>query len=124
VDQVHDMWTGWRAWVHGGPSGDVLLAQGTPGATRLQSSLARFLEEEGDEAKLMRWSPEHERQRRGDMMAMNIGGSLSSTRAQKRARESSGMRGSGAWCSGGWSLPFVGAGGASGRQLLRGNERR
>jgi hypothetical protein len=49
----------------------------------------------------MRGSPEHKRRWRGGATAMKIGGNSSSTRAQKRARESSGMRGRGVGCSGG-----------------------
>jgi hypothetical protein len=61
VDQRH-------GWVHGGPSGrheqshsGTSSAQGAPGAARLQSSPAeaREGEGEGDEAVLMRGSPEH-----------------------------------------------------------------
>jgi hypothetical protein len=41
--------------------GCASAVQGVPGATGLQSSLGRAEEDEGDEAKPMRVSPEHER---------------------------------------------------------------
>jgi hypothetical protein len=41
--------------------GGASSAHGTPGATGLQSSPARSEEEEDDETKPMRGSPEHER---------------------------------------------------------------
>jgi hypothetical protein len=72
--------------------GGASSAHGTPGATGLQSSPARSEEEEDDETKPMRGSPEHKRRWSGSVTVMKISGS-----------SSSGMRGRGAGCSGGRS---------------------
>jgi hypothetical protein len=64
--------------VHGGSSGSASLAQGALGAMVLQSSPTRAREGEGNEAKPMRGSPEHERRRSGGAVVMKISGDSNS----------------------------------------------
>jgi hypothetical protein len=52
----------------------------------LQSSPVRAREEEFVEAKPMRGSPEHERRRRGGMLAMKISGGLRGSPEHERRR--------------------------------------
>jgi hypothetical protein len=74
VSRVHGAWTGQRAWVYGGPSGDESTTQGASGVVRLRSSPTEAREGENDEAVPMMGSLGHGRQWRGDTMAMEDGG--------------------------------------------------
>jgi hypothetical protein len=72
MDRVHGTVDQWRSRVHGAPSrsadtrqGGALPAHDMPGAMGLGSSLTKAGEEGGDEAELVRGSPELERGRRG-----------------------------------------------------------
>jgi hypothetical protein len=60
IDRVHGVVGQRRGRVHGGPSGGTSLVQGTPGAAGLWRSRTKAVDEEGNEALLVRGSPRHE----------------------------------------------------------------
>jgi hypothetical protein len=66
--RFHDGSSGWRGQSHGGTSS----AQGALGSAGLQSSPPQA--GEGDEAVLMRGSPEHGRRQKSGVMMMEDGG--------------------------------------------------